>query len=52
MYKLYIEKDTSSEYLLKKVLKKEGIKDIEIIYNDYGKPYLKNKELYFNISHS
>lgn len=52
MYKLYIEKDTSSEYLLKKVLKKEGIKDIEIIYNDYGKPYLKNKDLYFNISHS
>ena len=51
MYKLYIEKNISSEYLLKKVLNEYKIKD-EIIYNEYGKPYLKNNEVYFNISHS
>lgn len=26
--------------------------DIEIEYNDYGKPFLKNIQLYFNLSHS
>ncbi len=51
MYKLYIEKNISSANLLQKVLKEYAIND-EIIYNNYGKPYLKNKELYFNISHS
>ncbi len=51
MYKLYIEKNISSEKLLKKVLDEYNIKD-EIIYNEYGKPYLKNNEVYFNISHS
>ena len=51
MYKLYIEKNTSSKELLKKVLDEYKIKK-EIIYNSYGKPYLKNNELYFNISHS
>lgn len=24
----------------------------QITYNEYGKPYLKNKQVYFNISHS
>ncbi len=51
MYKLYIEKNISSENLLKKILDEYNIKD-EIIYNEYGKPYLKNNEVYFNISHS
>lgn len=51
MYKLYIEKNISSKELLKKVLDEYGIKD-EIVYNAYGKPYLKNNELYFNISNS
>ena len=51
MYKLYIEKNIQSHDLLKKVLSHYGITD-EIVYNDYGKPYLKNKEIYFNISHS
>ena len=51
MYKLYIEKNISSKDLLKKVLDEKQIKD-EIVYNSYGKPYLKNNELYFNISHS
>ncbi len=51
MYKLYIEKNISSRDLLNKVLKEYQITD-EIIYNKYGKPYLKNNEYYFNISHS
>ena len=50
MLKLYIEKNGSSKDLLKKVLKENNI-DEEIIYNEYGKPYLKNNEIYFNISH-
>ena len=49
MYKLYIEKNISSDDLLKKVLDEHKIKD-DIIYNDYGKPYLKGNKLYFNIS--
>ena len=51
MYKLYIEKNISSKDLLKRVLNELNIND-EIIYNEYGKPYLKNNEIYFNISHS
>ncbi len=51
MYKLYIEKNISSKSFLEKVLKENNIHD-EIVYNDYGKPYLKNNEIYFNISHS
>lgn len=26
--------------------------EIEIVYNEYGKPFLKNIQLYFNLSHS
>ena len=51
MYNLYIEKNISSKDYLKKVLKKYHI-EYDIFYNEYGKPYLKNNELYFNISHS
>lgn len=51
MYKLYLEKNISSKDLLNKVLKENNIQD-EIIYNDYGKPYLKNNEIYFNVSSS
>ena len=51
MYKLYVEKNISSKDLLTKVLNEYKIKD-EIIYNEYGKPYIKNNSLYFNISHS
>lgn len=29
-----------------------NIKDINIIYNEYNKPYLINNKIYFNISHS
>ncbi len=51
MYKLYLEKNISSKDLLKKVLEENDIQD-KIIYNEYGKPYLENNPLYFNISHS
>mgnify|MGYP002627143101 CR=1 FL=1 len=51
MYKIFIEKNTSTKALLDKVLKRLNISD-EIIYNEYGKPYLKNSNLYFNLSDS
>ena len=51
MYKLYIEKNTSTKELLKKVMQELNIND-EIIFNDNGKPYFKNSSFYFNISHS
>lgn len=51
MYKIYLEENTSSKALLNKVLQENYIANKEIIYNAYGKPYLKNNELYFNISH-
>ncbi len=40
--------------LLKELLKNRQIKyeNIEIYQNEYGKPYLKNHALYYNISHS
>ena len=51
MYKLYLEKNISSKELLTKILEKENVANIEIVYNEHGKPYLKNNELYFNLSH-
>ena len=51
MYKLFIEENISKRDLLAKVLAKYNIKD-EIIHNEYGKPYLKNNELYFSLSNS
>ena len=41
-------------YLLSQGLKEEyGIEKIEITYNEYGKPYLKNNDkIFFNISHT
>ncbi len=51
MYRLYIKKNISSKELLKEVLEKYHIK-YDIFYNEFGKPYLKNNELFFNISHS
>lgn len=41
-----------SSYLLKYVLKINNICETNIIYNEYGKPYLENNPFYFNISHS
>ena len=41
-----------SSYLLKYALKVNNICDTNIIYNEYGKPYLEGNDVYFNISHS
>jgi len=56
--KLYVfegEVEDQSEYALiqlKRILKDEfNYQKIELIYNKYGKPYLENNPLYFNISH-
>ena len=51
MYKLYLKENISSKELLTKVLEVEKVTNAEIDYNEHGKPYLKNNELYFNISH-
>ena len=51
MYKLYLKENISSKELLTKVLEDEKVTNAEIVYNEHGKPYLKNNELYFNISH-
>ena len=51
MYRLFIEKNISSEELLRKILEKYHI-EYDIFYNEYGKPYIKNNPIYFNISHS
>ena len=52
MYKSYIEKNISSHDLLKKILKEEyNIDSFTIIKNEFGKPYLKDNQLYFSISH-
>ena len=49
MYKIFIEKNITTKELLKKVLKEYNI-DYDLVYNEYGKPYLKNNKLYFNLS--
>ena len=52
MMKYYIEKIDGYE-LLSKVLQGEyHIKEYEIIKNEYGKPYLKDRNIYFNLSNS
>lgn len=38
--------------LLNKLLKLNNITEYALEYNEYGKPFLKDKELYFSISHS
>ena len=50
MNKIYISKLSTKE-LLNKALEIYNINS-EIIYNEYGKPYLKNNEIYFNLSNS
>ena len=51
MYRLFIEKNISSEDFLKKILKKYHI-EYDIFYNENRKPYIKNNPIFFNISHS
>ncbi len=50
--KIYIRENTSSNELLKEILNNVyHIKDYEIVYNENGKPYLKDiPNLFFNIS--
>lgn len=38
--------------LLYKCLKEYGIKDNELVYSTYGKPYVIDNRIYFNISHA
>ena len=55
MYRLFIEKNISSEDFLKKILKKVLKKyhiEYDIFYNENRKPYIKNNPIFFNISHS
>lgn len=52
MYKLFTKENTTSKDLLKDVLKNElNITNYELTFNKYNKPYLKNCNIYFNISH-
>lgn len=41
-----------SEVLLNKALKYFNIDNYELVYNEYNKPYIKDSNIYFNISHS
>ena len=53
MYKLYIKENVTSKELLDYALfDYASIKDYELYYNKYGKPYLKDSNIYFNISHT
>lgn len=50
--KYYIDKADSHD-LLDRVLRDEyGIKEYTLRYNEYGKPYLNDYNLYFNLSDS
>lgn len=52
MYKLFTKENTTSKDSLKDVLKNElNITNYELTFNKYNKPYLKNRNIYFNISH-
>lgn len=52
MYKLFTKENTTSKDLLKDVLKNElNITNYELTFNKYNKPYLKDSNIYFNISH-
>ena len=52
MYKLFTKENTTSKDLLQDVLKNElNITNYELTFNKYNKPYLKDSNIYFNISH-
>lgn len=52
MYKLFIAQNRSSSEFLKSTLNEVyKISNYEIVYNKYHKPYLKDINLYFSISH-
>ena len=41
-----------SKYVLSLMLKKLKLKEGKVIFNEYGKPYYENSDVYFNISDS
>lgn len=43
---------TLGRVLLKEVLKENNINDYLLLYNDFGKPYLKDNQVFFNLSHT
>lgn len=52
---LFIKEQLGSSILLNEILENNYFldpKEIEYIYNESGKPYLKDKNLYFSLSHS
>lgn len=53
MYKIYIKENIKTKELLDYALKDYlNMTDYIIVYNEFGKPSLKNNECYFNVSHS
>lgn len=54
--KLIFRKDKmlslAADALLKKALSDKGIKDFTLEYGKNGKPYISDKDIYFNLSHS
>lgn len=51
MYKLYIQKNITSKDMLNKcLLDYAGMQNYTLKYNSYGKPYLVNCNIFFNIS--
>ena len=44
MYKLYLEENISSKDLLTNVLEKEKVTNTDIVFNEHGKPYLKDNK--------
>lgn len=52
MLKIFAYKNLDSKEALATSLKSLDIKNYSLIYNEYGKPYLKDNQVYFNISHT
>lgn len=50
MYKLYLKENVTSQKMLDEALKDNNINKYELTYNKLGKPYLKDKNIFFNIS--
>lgn len=51
MDKLYIYKNITSNEIIKKIAQSYNLETFEIIKNEYGKPYFKKSNVFFNISH-
>lgn len=51
MYKIYIKKNSDTKTFLEEVLKIYGYSKKDIVYNEYRKPFIKDNELYFSVSH-